>query len=106
MFGGSGTLPPGCVRPILARHRLDANSRAAPRRRNRPEARQQRLKSLPRVARARIVAAELLEQLDRAALDRPPPALDARLARIALTPLAGPLESRGARRDRCAVPWS
>ena len=54
------------------------------------------------IGSARIAPAELFEQLYLSALDRAQPALDAALAREALTPLAGPLESRGARRDRCA----
>ena len=57
--------------------------------------RQQRLKSLPRTARARVVAPELFEQFDLAALDRARAPLDARLAGEALTPFAGPLESWG-----------
>ena len=49
------------------------------------------------IGSARIAPAELFEQLYLSALDRAQPALDAALAREALTPLAGPLESRGAR---------
>src|SRR5687767_14412984 len=74
-----------------------ANNPSARRRRNRPVAMQQRLKSLPRSARARIVAAELLDQF-LVAMDEPQPALDPRLTREALTPLRGDLESRGGRR--------
>jgi hypothetical protein len=48
---------------------------------------QQRLKSLPRTAWTGIVAAELLDQFLRAAAHEAQPALDACLAREALTPL-------------------
>src|SRR5262250_944202 len=67
---------------------------------------QQRLKSLPRTARAWIVAAELLDQLLLSASDKPQPALDARLAGETLTPLRRPLESRAGRRWRRCVSWS
>src|SRR6478609_6328931 len=84
---------------------LTASSRAARPRRNRPEARQQRLKPAARAARARVVAPELLEQLDRAAADCAQAALDPGLARVALTPLAGPLESTAACRGRGTWSW-
>jgi hypothetical protein len=45
------------------------------------------LKSLPRTAWAWIVAAELLDQLLFAAAHKAQPAIDARLAGEALTPL-------------------
>jgi len=64
--------------------------------------RQQRLKSFPRTAGARVIPPELFEQFDLAALDRPLASFDPDWplavfdsARVALTPLAGPLESSG-----------
>ncbi len=86
----------GPDRPPLTR----ASNRRAPTRRNRPAARQQRLKALARAAGAGILAAELLDQLLLSAADEAQAALHPGLGRIALTPLGGDLESRGGRRDR------
>jgi len=55
---------------------------------------QQRLKSLPGAARARVVAAELFDQLLLPAAHEAQPALDARFARKALTALGRHLETR------------
>jgi hypothetical protein len=56
------------------------------------------LKSLPRCARAQIVATELFDQFLLAAAHEAQPALDARFAGETLTPLGRPLESRAGRR--------
>lgn len=56
------------------------------------------MKPFPRTAGARVIAPEFLEQLHFSALDGAQPALDPRLAGVALTPLGRPLESRGVRR--------
>jgi hypothetical protein len=64
------------------------------------------LKSLPRTAWARVVAAELFDQLLFAAAHEAQAALNARFAREALTPFRGWLESRAGRRDRRCVSWS
>jgi hypothetical protein len=73
---------------------LTANNPAARARRNRPLVMQQRLKSLPRPARARVVAAELFDQFLFPAADEAQAALDACLAREALTVLGRHLETR------------
>lgn len=91
---------------MILQQPLTANNRPARGRRNRPECMQHFLKSLPGTARAAVVAAELLDQLLLAAMDEAQPALDARLAWEALTPLGRPLESRAGRRDRRCVSWS
>ena len=80
-----------------------ANNPAAERRRKQPDARQHRLKPEFRTARARVVAAELLKQLDVAMHDSQP-ALDLRLGREALTPLAGDFERAAGRRCPSRVP--
>jgi hypothetical protein len=59
---------------------------------------QQRLKSLPRLARTWIVAAELLDQFLLAPANETKAALDVRLAWETLTPLGRALESKAARR--------
>jgi hypothetical protein len=70
-----------------------ANSHAVRARRNRPDCRQHFLKSLPRTAWARIIAAQLFNQLNLAAAHKAQPALHLRFGWIAFTPLTGDLES-------------
>src|SRR6185503_14022893 len=58
-------------------------------------------------ARARVVAAELFDQLLLASAHKAQPALDPSFAREALTPLGRPFESRGGRGGRrYALAWS
>lgn len=78
---------------VSHRHRLfNANSDRGSRRQKHPLRRQQRLKRPRGAAWARIVAAELLDKLLRAA-DNAVTALDARLRREAFAPLARDRES-------------
>jgi hypothetical protein len=65
---------------------------------------QQRLKSLSRAARAKIIAAELFAQLD-VAMNEAPAALDVGLGWERLPPLTRDVESRGGRRNRDACAW-
>jgi hypothetical protein len=65
---------------------------------------QQTLKPASGAARAEIVAAELLAQLD-VAMDDAPAALDLRFRGEGLPPLTRDVESRGGRRNRDARAW-
>ena len=65
---------------------------------------QQALKPASGAARAQVVAAELLGELD-VAVDETPAALDAGLGGIGLPPLRRDVESRGGRRNRDACAW-
>jgi hypothetical protein len=65
---------------------------------------QQALKPASGIARAQIVASELLDQLD-VAVNEPPAALDPGFRGEGLPPLTRDLESRGGRRIRDACAW-
>ena len=93
-------VPPGSASGVSAR----GSSRGGWRRQKRPLLRQQFLKAPPGSARARVVVAEALEQLDLAAPDGAVTALDAGLGREAFAPLAHRLERTGRRWCACWRP--